>query len=95
MILPRATAQANRAQAGGDAELIIALVDMVRDQGGTVVAIDIGHGKARQLMAMGIRPGVVVTKRSAQPWGGPITVQVGGTELALSFGIARRIMVQV
>lgn len=75
--------------------MIVSVADMRPNQTGMVVEIHVGHGKARQFLVMGIRPGAYVTKGSAQPLRGPITIQVGGTQLALGFGIARRIMVDV
>ncbi len=48
-----------------------------------------------RLNAMGIRPGVPISKQIAQPFQGPVTLRVGATQLALGFGIAQRIMVRV
>ena len=68
---------------------------MRRGQTGIVVQINAGHGMVRRLEVMGVRLGVKITKRSAQLLRGPVTVQVGRTELALGFGIAQRVMVEV
>ena len=48
-----------------------------------------------RLNAMGIRPGVPISKHIAQPFRGPVTLRVGATQLSLGFGIAQRIMVRV
>jgi ferrous iron transport protein A len=44
---------------------------------------------------MGIRPGKRVTKVSSMLMRGPVTVQVDGTQLAMGFGMARRIIVEL
>ncbi len=49
----------------------------------------------RRLSALGIRPGKRLTKVSAMFMRGPVTVRVGGTEIALGFGMASRIVVEV
>jgi len=75
--------------------LIISVTDMKPNDRGIVVQIGGGHGLARRLQIMGIRVGAMITKRSAQLFRGPVTIRVGGTDLALGFGLARRIMVEV
>ena len=64
-------------------------------QTGIVVDLTGGHGMVRRMQAMGLRPGVPITKLGVQPFRGPVSLQVGHTEVALGFGIARRIMVEV
>jgi len=49
----------------------------------------------RRLEAMGVRRGAAVTKTSSQPFRGPISVAVGNTQVAMGFGLARRVMVEV
>lgn len=71
------------------------IVDMKLNEVGTVAQIEGGHRLTRRLETMGIRPGVAIVKRSSQPLRGPVTIQVHGTELALGFGIASRITVEV
>jgi len=48
-----------------------------------------------RLSVMGIRVGVTVTKITSQLMRGPVSVQVGGTQLAIGYGMARRIIVEV
>ena len=74
--------------------MIASLVEMRPRQRGTVVAVGGGPGRVAQLQAMGLRPGVMVEKLSSQPLRGPVTLRVGRTELAVGFGIARRIEVE-
>ncbi len=75
--------------------MLKSIVDMKPNEVGTVTLISGGHGLIRRLKTMGVRPGVVIAKRSSQPLRGPVTIQVHGTELALGFGIACRIQVEV
>lgn len=49
----------------------------------------------RRLDAMGIRPGKSLTKISATFMRGPVTIQIDGAQLALGFGIAKKIVVQL
>jgi len=58
-----------------------------------VVAVYGGMGFIRKLEAMGIRVGVVVEKVSNQFLRGPVVIKIGGTQVALGFGMAKRIIV--
>jgi len=75
--------------------LLVSVAEMQTNQTGLVVRVNAGPGKVNQLHAMGIRPGVVVAKKSSQPLRGPVIIRVGSTELALGYGLARRITVRV
>ena len=75
--------------------MIVSLAEMAPGQTGMVVSLEGGHGMMRRLAAMGLHRGAAVTKTSTQPFRGPISVQVGNTEVAMGFGLARRVMVEV
>ena len=75
--------------------MIVSLAEMAPGQTGMVVSLEGGHGMMRRLAAMGLHRGAAVTKTSTQPFRGPIGVQVGNTEVAMGFGLARRVMVEV
>ncbi len=62
---------------------------------GRVIQITGGHGLVRRLEAMGIRPGKQITKVSSMLMRGPVTIQVNEAQLALGFGVARRILVEL
>jgi len=49
----------------------------------------------RRLDALGIRPGKQVTKVSSTLFHGPITLRVDSARVAVGFGMARRIIVEV
>jgi len=71
------------------------LSQMYPGQSGKVVKIDGGVGLVSRLSAMGIRPGRKITKLSSMLMRGPVTVQQGSTRLAIGFGMARKILVEI
>ena len=71
------------------------LTDMTTGETGTVVEIAGGRGVTGRLQALGIRPGVTVTKVSAHFARGPVVVQIGGTQAAVGFRISHKIFVEV
>ena len=73
----------------------IPLTDMTTGETGSVVEIAGGRGVTGRLQALGIRPGVTVTKVSAHFTRGPVVVQIGGTQAAVGFGISHKIIVEV
>ncbi len=70
------------------------LAEMKSREQGIVVAINGGFGFSRRVEALGIRVGVNIKKISSQFMRGPITVQIGNTQVALGFGMARKIIVE-
>jgi len=70
------------------------LAEMKTGQTGTVVEVQGGHGIIRRLDALGIRPGRKVTKLSSALFRGPVMLGVNNTQVALGFGMAKRIRVQ-
>jgi len=63
-------------------------------QSGVVVQIQGGHGLTNRLNALGIRPGKKITKVSSMFMRGPVTVQVDRAQVAVGFGMAKRIVVE-
>ena len=72
----------------------LALAEMKTGQTGTVVEVLGGHGLIRRLDALGIRPGRKVTKMSSALFRGPVMLRVNSTQVAVGFGMARRIIVE-
>ncbi|NSW92723.1 MAG: ferrous iron transport protein A [Firmicutes bacterium] len=64
-------------------------------QSGTIVSIYGGIGMLRRLEALGIRVGGKITKKSALIGRGPVIIAVGNTEIAVGYGMASRILVEV
>jgi ferrous iron transport protein A len=68
---------------------------MSSGQTGTVVQIAGGYGLGRRLQALGIRPGKRITKVSSMFGHGPVTVQVDSMQIAIGFGMAGKIIVEI
>jgi len=64
-------------------------------QAGVVVRILGGYGLIRRLEVLGIRPGKRVTKISSMLLRGPVTFQVDSTQIAVGFGMANKIVVEM
>lgn len=73
----------------------ISLADMKSGEAGTVAEILGGRGVRGRLQALGIRPGVEVTKVSVAFARGPVVLRTGGTQAAVGFGVSRRVIVEV
>ncbi len=73
----------------------INLRQMYPGQSGRVMQIDGGAGLVSRLNALGIRPGKKITKVSSMLMRGPVTVQLGSTRLAIGFGMASKIIVEL
>ncbi len=64
-------------------------------QHGIVVRIEGGHGLTDRLNAMGIRPGKKITRIGAMMMRGPVTIKVDGTQVAMGFGMASKVVVEL
>ena len=73
----------------------LTLAQMRTGQTGTVVGVLGGLGLIRRLDALGIRPGRKVTKLSSTLFSGPVILRVDNTQVAVGFGMARKIIVEV
>jgi ferrous iron transport protein A len=67
---------------------------MRNGQRGVVVEVTAGRGMAARLSALGIRPGLRITKVGSMLMRGPVTVQLGNARVAIGFGMASRIVVK-
>ena len=73
----------------------VSLARMQTGQSGVVVQFQGGHGMANRLNALGIRLGSRVTKVGSMFMRGPVTIQVDRVQVAIGFGMARRIIVEL
>ncbi|MHC4201657.1 MAG: FeoB small GTPase domain-containing protein [Planctomycetota bacterium] len=73
----------------------VSLVEMAAGQDGSVAEVRGGHDLVRRLEAMGIRPGAELAKVSGPYMRGPVTVKVGNSQVAIGFGMAGKVMVEV
>jgi ferrous iron transport protein A len=71
------------------------LSQMRAGQRGKIVQINGGPGLAARLSALGIRPGKRITKTSSMLMRGPVTIQSDSTRLAVGFGMAAKIIVEL
>jgi len=74
---------------------LVSLRQMQPGQRGRVVEIHGGHGMIARLGALGIRPGCHITKINSMLMRGPVTIQVGHTQLALGYGMASKILLEL
>lgn len=73
----------------------LSLVELKENEVGKVVEILGGCGLYQKLDALGIRVGVELKKISSVVARGPVIVEVGNTKIALGYGMARKIIVEV
>ena len=73
----------------------VTLTKMLAGQSGTVVRIEGGYGLINRLAALGIRPGKRITKVSSLFMRGPVTVEVDRMQVAIGFGVASRVLVDL
>jgi ferrous iron transport protein A len=71
------------------------LTRMRSGQNAIVIGIEGGHGMVNRLSTLGIIPGKKITKISSMVMRGPVTIEVDRTQVALGFGMAGHIMVQI
>ena len=75
--------------------MILDLTQLKSGQKGRVLEIQGGAGLIRRLESMGVRQGKRITKVSAQFLRGPQTFKVGHLQVAVGFGMARKILIEV
>ena len=73
----------------------ISLARMRAGQKGKIVRISGDHGLARRLEVLGIRQGEEIKKISDQWMRGPVLIQHGNSQVALGFGMASKVLVEI
>ena len=73
----------------------VSLADMRPGQSGVLVEILGGHGMVRRLSDLGLRLCKRVRKVSSMLMRGPIVVEVDGFQVAVGYGMASRIIVEI
>lgn len=71
------------------------LKDLASGESGTIVQIEGGQGMIGRLAALDIQPGRRITKLNNNLMGGPVTIELNRTQVAIGFGMAKRILVEV
>ena len=74
---------------------LVTLRQMQLGQKGKVAQIQGGFRLVNRLNALGVRPGTRITKLSSMIMRGPVTIQSGNTQLAVGFGMANKIIVEL
>jgi len=74
---------------------LMTLAQMQTGQGGIVVGFRGGFGMVDRLNALGIMPGKRITKISAMIARGPVTIEVDRVQVAIGFGMANRIILEL
>jgi ferrous iron transport protein A len=70
------------------------LTRLQEGESGVVMDIQGGYGLTRRLESLGIRVGKKVTKISSQLIHGPVTIQIDNSQVAIGFGMAKKILVE-
>jgi ferrous iron transport protein A len=80
---------------GNSLPVIKSLNDLHPEESGVVHEIAGGQGVTNRLNALGIRPGKKITKISSMLLHGPVTIRIDRTRVAIGFGMAAKIFVEV
>ena len=72
---------------------LLPLIALRPGQRGRIVTMNVGRGKARRLMELGLLPGEMVEVISNSV--GPVVLRVRGMTLALGRNVASRVWVEV
>ncbi len=75
--------------------MIVKLTELRAGNTGQIVAIEGGRGAKRNVENIGIRVGKTIKKISQQLGRGPVVIQSGKAEIALGFGMAQKVLVEV
>ena len=70
------------------------LLDLSTNKKAKITSISGGHGFQRKLQVLGIREGQEIKVVSKQPFRGPLTIKVCGSQMTLGQGMARKILVE-
>lgn len=73
---------------------LIPLVELGEGQEGIITDVHGGHGLRRNLEGLGVAPGRKVKMISKHFRAGPVVISVVGTQVAMGYGMARKILVQ-
>jgi ferrous iron transport protein A len=76
-------------------EKITVLSKLTVNQRAKILNINGGFGFQRRLRVMGVREGQIIKVISRQPFRGPYTISIGGTNVTIGRGMADKIAVEV
>ena len=75
--------------------MLMDLTQMKPGESGIIKELRGGGEFTRRIQSMGVREGKRVRKVSSHFWGGPQTIEVDNMRVAIGFGMARKIFVEV
>ena len=75
--------------------MIKRLTEMSSGEAGSVASIEAGDMLHQRLESLGVRVGKAISKASAQWFNGPVVLIIDKRRVALGFGSAQKIMVEV
>ena len=75
--------------------MTIDLTEMQPGTSGVIVETQGGHEFLRRIQSMGIRPGKKIKKISSHFWRGPQTVMIDNLRVAIGYGMAKKIFVEI
>jgi len=73
----------------------INLTEMKTGEKGVVADIEGGEAFIKKITNMGLRKGSTAQILSRNIWCGPLTVRIGRTRIAIGYGMAKKILVEV
>jgi ferrous iron transport protein A len=76
-------------------EKILLLSQLTVNQRARILNINGGFGFQRRLRVMGVREGQIIKVISKQPFRGPYTISIGGSNITIGRGMANKIAVEV
>jgi ferrous iron transport protein A len=76
-------------------EKILLLSQLTVNQRARILNINGGFGFQRRLRVMGVREGQIIKVVSKQPFRGPYTISIGGSNITIGRGMANKIAVEV
>lgn len=75
--------------------MVVDLTQMQPGESGMVKELQGGQGFMRKLQSLGIRQGKRILKVSSHFWRGPQTLEVDHRQIAVGFGMAKKILIEV
>ena len=72
----------------------INLTQLKEGETGEITGIQGGYGLTKRLDSLGIKVGSKIIKVSSQYMKGPIVLQVNNTQVAIGYGMARKILLE-
>ncbi|MBU4312629.1 MAG: ferrous iron transport protein A [Candidatus Omnitrophica bacterium] len=75
--------------------MVIDLTRVKNGESGIIKEFDSGYEFMRKIQSMGIRPGKNIKKLSSHFWRGPQTVEVDNVRVAIGWGMAKNIFIEV